>query len=135
MAKGTRIRNVQGGRGPLSTAWLTLRETFRDPFSTTMIWSEIPIETKSYDPAEDARRRQLRDISLGRVPARVPPLFKLVIFVVVALTAAAGAAHIVMALIWMEPTEMQRSAFETMETSWKIGFGALVGLLGGKAIR
>lgn len=32
-----------------------------------------------------------------------------------------------------DPTSQQASLFETCSTTWKMGFGVLIGLLGGKA--
>ena len=35
--------------------------------------------------------------------------------------------------IWGSESELARSLFETCETTWKMGFGAILGLLAGKA--
>jgi hypothetical protein len=59
----------------------------------------------------------------------------MVLLIVLALTVIAGITAVVMAATWTTPTEMQKSAAEMMATSWKMGFGALIGLLGGKAVR
>ncbi len=58
-----------------------------------------------------------------------------ILLIVLALTVLAGCAYIAMAALWETPSANQQSAFETMGTAWKMGFGALVGLLGGKNIR
>jgi hypothetical protein len=63
----------------------------------------------------------------------VLPRFKLVFGAVVAITVLAGIAEIAMASIWTTPTEFQHEVFSAMDFAWKAGFGAIVGLLGGKA--
>jgi hypothetical protein len=37
-----------------------------------------------------------------------------------------------MASIWGKPSAQQEQVFEAMGFAWKAGFGAIVGLLGGK---
>lgn len=129
------FRNAEDRGNVFRAAITTLVESLRSPTTTTLIWREIPLETKSIAPEQEAIRAQRRDAAMGRSPARVPPLFKTVLLVVLLLTLGAGLAHVVMAAAWEHPTALQQSAFDTMETSWKTGFGALIGLLGGKAMR
>jgi hypothetical protein len=64
--------------------------------------------------------------------ARVSPTFKLVFLTVVAITVAAALVQIALAAYWTTPTPNQQASFEAMSWAWKIGFGAIIGLLGGK---
>jgi hypothetical protein len=68
----------------------------------------------------------------GHPLARVSPQFKLVFVSVLAITVAAGVLQIVLAAYWTAPTPNQQAAYEAMSFAWKIGFGTIIGLLGGK---
>jgi hypothetical protein len=143
MAKvGDVFNMVDGGDGFLRTAWLTFIECFRHPFSTSVISPGHQFHTRSLEPAPEiksdpsvpATRRGLPPV--GRGPsATVPPAFKMIVLIVVALTVLSGGCYLMLALMLADPTDLQKAAFETMGTSWKIGFGAIVGLIGGKAVR
>jgi hypothetical protein len=65
-------------------------------------------------------------------PITISPTFKLVFISVLAITVFSGVAQIVMASIWATPTASQKEVFDAMGFAWKVGFGAIVGLLGGK---
>jgi hypothetical protein len=69
-----------------------------------------------------------------RAPVFLPSAYKIILVIVTLLTAGAGLADIVMAANWIHPTPMQQSIFDSMGNAWKMGFGGLLGLLGGKAI-
>ena len=60
------------------------------------------------------------------------PTFKLIFVAVFAITVLSGVAQIVMAALWDAPTGLQQDVFSAMGFAWKAGFGAIVGLLGGK---
>jgi hypothetical protein len=62
------------------------------------------------------------------------PAFQAALTVAVALTLCSGVAHILMAACWEHPTALQQSSFDAMETAWKIGFGAIIGLIGAKRV-
>lgn len=64
--------------------------------------------------------------------AVLSPYFKLIFLTVVVITVVAGGLHIFLAELWPNPTANQQSAFEAMGLAWKLGFGAIFGLLGGK---
>jgi len=61
--------------------------------------------------------------------------YMVVVLIVTILTLLTGAAYVAMAWWWPAPTPNQQSAFETMGSLAKFGFGAIAGLLGGKTIR
>jgi hypothetical protein len=67
----------------------------------------------------------------GHAIARVSPTFKMVLWIVVAITLLGGFFEIVLAGVWPTPTPNQQVAFEAMDWAWKSGIGAILGLLGG----
>jgi hypothetical protein len=71
----------------------------------------------------------------SKVPGAIPvsAAFTLIFTAVLLLTVLSGAAEFVMALAFGDhPTGFQQTAFSAMDFAWKAGFGAIVGLLGGK---
>lgn len=62
----------------------------------------------------------------------VSPVFKLVFLTVVALTVLSGATAVLMAFVGDGVKPNQQAVFESMNTAWKLGLGAIFGLLGGK---
>ena len=64
----------------------------------------------------------------------VSPTFKLVFLTLVGLTVLCGVATIALAF-WVDPARASLgTAFEAMSSGWKLGLGAVFGLLGGKAV-
>jgi hypothetical protein len=63
----------------------------------------------------------------------VSPVFKLVFLTVVALTILSGAIAVVVAFVGKGEQPNQQALFESMNTAWKLGLGAIFCLLGGKA--
>lgn len=61
-----------------------------------------------------------------------PATFRWVFKAVLALTVVSLAISLVLSL-FPNPSQLQASLFETCTTTWKMGFGAIVGLIGGKA--
>lgn len=60
--------------------------------------------------------------------------FKLAFFSVLTLTGLSFVAILILA-IWGDPkSEVVRSQIETFSTTWKMGFVAIIGLIGGKAL-
>ncbi|MFH9808878.1 hypothetical protein ACH4NO_10465 [Streptomyces olivaceus] len=60
--------------------------------------------------------------------------FKMVFIAVVVITVGALAANLYIAIFVPKPTEAAKSAMDTCATIANLGFGAIVGLLGGKAV-
>lgn len=60
--------------------------------------------------------------------------FKWVFLAVVVLTILSLLVSIILAMFGTG-SSLQTSLFETCTTTWKMGFGAIVGLIGGKAFR
>jgi len=73
-------------------------------------------------------------------PATVPgaivvsPHFKLVFLVVAGFTLLFVIADVLFALASDQLSANQQTMFDGMNFAWKAGFGAILGLLGGKAI-
>jgi hypothetical protein len=64
---------------------------------------------------------------------RVPPLFKLVFLTVVALTLVMLVISLSLSIRYPHPNSNINGAISTTSTLYKLGFGAIVGLIGGKA--
>ncbi|MDQ3981353.1 MAG: hypothetical protein M3271_01585 [Actinomycetota bacterium] len=61
------------------------------------------------------------------------PTFKMVLLVVVVFTSLSFVTTV--ALVWApETATMKKEVVEMSSTTFKLGFGALVGLLGGKSV-
>lgn len=63
----------------------------------------------------------------------IAPTFKLVLFVAVGLTILSLSASIFLAMV-ATPSEDVKRLIETCSTTYKLGFGAIIGLIGGKAL-
>jgi hypothetical protein len=74
----------------------------------------------------------------GDDPSRVVtlnPAFKLVFCSVLGLTVLSLGVSVYFALAYdSPPSEEVKRLIETCSTTWKMGFGAIVGLIGGKAL-
>ncbi len=66
-------------------------------------------------------------------PQPVSSAFKLTFITVLVLTVLSAAIVVYLAGIH-NPTEEQKRLVETFASSWKMGFGAIVGLIGGKKL-
>ena len=62
------------------------------------------------------------------------PAFKLVFLTVLGLTVGALIANIILVVAIPNPNDDARTLIDTCSTIVKTGFGAIVGLLGGKAV-
>ena len=61
----------------------------------------------------------------------ISPKFKL-IFIADVILAVLSLIIAFAISFYHEPTDLQKSLFDTCSTTWKIGFGVLIGLIGGK---
>lgn len=59
-------------------------------------------------------------------------LFKVVFIVVIILTGVSLIMSAFVAAYYPNPSTLQISLFETCSTTWKMGFGTILGLIGGK---
>jgi hypothetical protein len=83
-------------------------------------------------PSEAAAGTKLRWHTRRQVT--VSSHFKMVFWTITAITVLSFVASIAMAMAWGQPNANQQSVFEGAGWAWKVGFGALVGLLGGKSL-
>ena len=65
---------------------------------------------------------------------KVDPTFKMVLWTIAVLSVGCLATNILMAILIEEPTVAVEHALEITGSSWTVGFGAVLGLLGGKAL-
>jgi len=108
---------------------IILGKSFAEPTITTVL--------PSAPPGEGRVTLQGFDLAGGGEPpphTLIQPYYKYVLIGVATCTLLAGIAQIYMAVNWTETlTAAQASVFDTMGAVWKMGFGAFVGMLGGKA--
>lgn len=118
----------------IRSLWQILWHTFSSPVQNSIIETRrIIVAGFSDSPDIMASLQQKPDPKCKKQPIHLHKEFKLVLLAVFVLTVGAGITHIVLAAIWPSPTENQQIAFETMASGWKIGLGAICGLVGGKA--
>jgi hypothetical protein len=65
-------------------------------------------------------------------PSPLGPQFKWTFITVVVITVLSGIAAIILASVWTHPTPNQQTTFELFAFAWKVGIGAIFGLIGGK---
>lgn len=86
----------------------------------------------------DRARAQRDELGRGRIrtsdkePGAVPH-FKLIFCTVVALTVLALSLNVLLAVFGSDSDQV-RAVAETCSTTYKMGFGAIVGLIGGRAL-
>jgi hypothetical protein len=105
--------------GPVANVANLAMSAFTSPLTTTVI-----------EPAEP---KQVEPIKPGSIISG--PNYNVLLLFVFGLTVVTGAAQLMLALALGEhPTPMQQQAFAAMNFAWQAGLGAILGLLGGKAI-
>ncbi len=91
---------------------------------------------KSQRPLPAGQARQVKIDAANAVTQSqqivISPVFKLVFLTVVALTIASGATAVIMSFVGNSSQPNQQAIFESMNMTWKLGLGAILGLLGGK---
>jgi hypothetical protein len=83
--------------------------------------------------AEQAKRSSPKASQLS-ISGVVTPMFKLIFITVLCLTILSGLASLALG-IWADSAkDTTKSLIETFSTTWKMGFGAIIGMVGGKAL-
>lgn len=80
-----------------------------------------------------ARRQKPLTRTAKKNEVTVSPTFKLVLFIALGLTLLSLLTSILLAII-ATPSEDTKRLIETCSTTYKMGFGAIIGLIGGKAL-
>ena len=112
-----------------------LRSVFANPLHNSYIRSNIS------DAPSDEEEKVISDEmkivldALSATPVNVVSQgYKLVFFAALALTTLSGLGVILIAFFSDEVlTNNQQETFDTLNSAWKMGFGAIIGLVGGKA--
>jgi hypothetical protein len=129
---------ITAGSSLMANTALIASESLTSPSESSVILPQ-PEKSAVGQPSRPPTRTRTTDTAFDptKVPGAivVPPIFKLVFVAVLAITALSGIAQIVMASLWEKPTNLQQEVFSAMGFAWKVGFGAIVGLLGGKVIK
>jgi len=130
------FRVVVGSANLIANTAIIALESLSAPAEASVITPALPImpqEPKSSDSMMHWRTTDgAHDASKDPNAIVISRHFKLVFISVLAITTLAGLAQIIMAGIWGTPTGLQQEVFSAMGFAWKVGFGAIVGLLGGK---
>ena len=109
-----------------------LRSIFENPKYTSYIRQVRP-EDEQREEQEELSPQVKAAIHAIRPVATVSPTLKLAFWVVVIGTALCGLGTILIAFLGDDPlTSNQQTVFDTLNTTWKLGFAAIAGLIGGK---
>lgn len=64
----------------------------------------------------------------------ISPMFKMVFLGVLGLTVVLLLVNVALAVMLNNPSEAETDLTQTVQTGWQVGFSAVVGLIGGKAL-
>ena len=100
-----------------------------------MAQREVKQGNKENQNSEDEPSPSQNEIVKIRNSVTISPIFKLAFLSALALTVVSLLVVTTIAVFSSdgELTEYQKQLFETCSTTWKMGFGAILGLIGGKA--
>jgi len=101
------------------------------PKNRDVFWEQQPAADRPPPGPKPPSGRTKSKRDRARI-AVLSPTFKLVFLSVLALTIMSGAATVFFAWVWEEPTRNQQATFDAVSFTWKLGMGAILGLLGGK---
>jgi len=131
------MKIIQGSQNPVANAAVMLVNAVMAPGVSlgVTIPSDSPMAraNKNHQPGQPWRTLDAKPNIQSSILAS--SVFMWVLLIVTILTVMAGIAYVVMAVYWTIPTAMQQTAFDRVGNIFTLGFGALVGLLGGKTIR
>jgi hypothetical protein len=132
------MRISQGSANPFANAASMVVQSVLSPgeeIAINLPEDKLLPSTKTRIQKSGSPRRAVDAATGSRQQITASSYYMWTLFIVLLLTVAAGGVYIAMAFMWISTTPNQQAAFETMGTAGKMGFGALVGLLGGKTLR
>lgn len=132
-------RVIGGSTNPVANTAIIAIESLVSPGDKSVILPhKAPEAEPTPKPDQTGKRHRTtdaaHDFSKDSGAIVLSPKFKWAFVAVLAITVLSGIAQIVMAALWEHPTGLQQEVFSAMGFAWKIGFGAIVGLLGGKTL-
>ncbi len=113
-----------------------LRAALKNPFFVSYIRTKAPEpdEASFAESSLSAEQRRILKVLSATQIRTIPPSFKLVFWSVLILTVGSAIGALLIAFFAEEPLQTnQQTMFETLDTDWKMGIGAIFGLIGGKA--
>ena len=113
-----------------------LRAALKNPFFVSYIRTRDPEpdEASFAESSLSAEQRRILKVLSATHIRTIPPSFKLVFWSVLILTVGSAIGALLIAFFAEEPLQTnQQTMFETLDTVWKMGIGAIFGLIGGKA--
>lgn len=113
-----------------------LRAALKNPFFVSYIRTRAPEpdEASFAESSLSAEQRRILKVLSATQIRTIPPSFKLVFWSVLILTVGSAIGALLIAFFAEEPLQTnQQTMFETLDTVWKMGIGAIFGLIGGKA--
>ena len=118
----------------LTTAVAATGSAFEHPFTTSGISINIPGDAVlTTQPMEGQSWSGLQHYDSQAKVIYLTRTFKLVFLTVLLLSVLSFFVALFLSF-QVHPSPQQNDLFNTCSTSWKIGFGAIVGLMGGKGI-
>ena len=113
-----------------------IKSVFKSPFEETILMSGKPAESIGevylVEKGDGPPPSEERDPP-GAV--RVPQVFKWAFLATLLLTIIFFATTVVIANSEQPLSSQQEDLFQSCTTGWQMGFGAIIGLIGGKALR
>jgi hypothetical protein len=132
--------------GFFSNATATISSVILQPFGNSYVEIKAPEQATTTQWVEAPNPSgNLLHLRIGAAPkasgsgkpALVPvdSSFKLILFIVLGVSILAIIAAAVAAQFWTTPTPNQQRVFEALEWAYKLGIGAIIGLISGQAAR
>jgi hypothetical protein len=123
------MSNIQGSRNFFANSAIIALTSIADPVASSTIVFRPEPAVKSKGPPTMA----FDEAPKQRQPIVVASQFKLVFLGVLVLTVVAGLVSVIMSMSIASLTQPEQTTLEMMQSTWKMGFGAFLGLIGGKA--
>jgi hypothetical protein len=96
--------------------------------------SLLPIPLRGKAVSDEPAVAAAPVVTVDHSPSTLTPFFKLVFLTVLGLTLLSLLIDLCLVVTLKSPSSEAKSLIDACSTTWKTGFGAIVGLIGGKAI-